>query len=235
MPVAEGTQIYENYDRAFVDWVHSLKHRSHRLPCVFATPDRAFAQMARVLTKRGGVETSIDNVPIPFGSIQRVSEAYDPQRFVQHYEDRVARSKDGTRWFGMTRPLPYNFLYQVSLWGRTLRQLDDLFVQLTLRLRADEFYLEVDHPDIPFWNLEETTQLIVLTLYRGSQSTSELEPGRDKPVQRRVLSYLVHGWICYPADEYGIVETIRTRFYDQEEPPADEENLIGAVDVSWAD
>ena len=229
MPVTTNVQIFSNYDNAVVDFVHSLQIKERPLLCVFATPSRSFAQMRKVLRERRG---EIKTIPLPFASIQRVREEYDPMRFNNSYIWRWAANADLTKWYGVQRPAPYNFHYQVDLWARNLRDLDNLSTQLALRLRADEVYLTVDHPVLPTPDLVGTTQLLALTLFRGVVETSEVEPGSPKNrVLRRSYSYLVHGWRDYPAEEYGIVERIRTDLYDTDDYETEEE-LLGTVIVT---
>jgi len=173
------------------------------------------SQMSRLLTARSG--TTPKTIPLPFASINRVSEAYDPQRFNNSYMYRVAANSDLTEWYGMKRPAPYNITYQIDLWARNLKDLDALGNQLALRQRADEIYLTVDHPVIPTHDLSGTTQLYALTLLRGINETSEKEPGRNQRVLRRSHTYEVAAWKDYVPEQYGVVETVITEIWDTDD------------------
>ena len=215
MPVAKTIQVYSNFDKALVDWVHSLQYDDRPLPCVFATPERAFGQMSRVLKKRLG--KTPQTIPLPFASIQRVREEYDSQRYNTHFQYRWASNESLTKWYGVQRPLPFKFWYQVDVWARLLRDLDDLGTQLALRQRADEVYLPVSRPVLPTPDLKGVSEFLSLMLFRGVVETSQLEPGRDQRVLRRSYSYVVNGWKDFDAEEYGIVETVRTDIWDTDD------------------
>lgn len=212
------TQVFYNYDKAIVSYLHdNVKgydySRGTRVPilCVFASPQRAFAQAARQIARRRGASQKSDedirNVPLPIMSLSRVDEKFDPTRYVKWSWGRAQYQPDEDKWFGARFPQPYNFTYQLDVWTRTIEELDDISNQLRLLLRADEMWLSVDHPD-PY-----KTQR-VLVLHTGQAENSEVDPrNADERLLRRSFTYVVHGWLCYPRDVTYIIEQIIVDFY----------------------
>jgi len=96
----------------------------------------------------------------------------------------------------------------VDVWARDLPDLDSITSQLVLQLRADEFYLTVDHP-IPMG------ERLVLTQFKGMAENSNVNPEtEDKRTLRRTFSYVVHGWIVHEPIDANIIERITIDFYD---------------------
>ena len=87
--------IYDNYDKTFIDWCGTLKRTEQSLPRVFATPERAFAQMEKKLQLRMDQMNKEAPVviPLPFMSIARTTK-YDPSRFSNHPVRKWQYSKD---------------------------------------------------------------------------------------------------------------------------------------------
>lgn len=220
----EQIQLFYNYDKSVVDKFHMLRfdtrrqsdgqYVENRVLCVFATPERAFAQMALQLArKREGVvdpkDINIKAVPLPIISVRRLISELDMTRYVRVKMNRLTRTADGKHYYGMMMPQPYDLLYQADVWARTQQSLDEISNQILLWLRSNEFYLTVNHPN-PF------NQRIVLTEFQGmSEVGSEVDPRNDQQrVLRRTFSFVVHGWLCPAALERGIVERIIVNFYD---------------------
>jgi len=201
-----------------VDWIRLNRFKERPLLCCFATPDRAFAQIRKMVRERTGQDvTRMENpiayldaggeaqrkpevTPLPFASLGRIGVGLDLTRYVRFYFRRRYYTADRTKYYGMKRPLPINLSYQVDLWARDLFDLDDLANQMLLRLEADYFYLTVEHP-FPMG------EKIVYTKFEGVVDKSDLEPAEQQRVLRKSFTFTVHGWLAYPADEYGIVET----------------------------
>ena len=213
-------QIYGNYDKSWVRKCRTLlyqttdrsgKYVSYPIPCVFATPDRAFAQMRQQIARQKGVDVStIENIPIPLPilSITRLPGEFDPTRFCQHTFRRLYYRPETSTYIGMKRPNPWNMTYQIDVWARTLSDLDDFTVQMNLWLRSNEFFLTVEHP-IPMGTR------IVRTEFKGMTDNSTLDPkSEDKRVLRRTFSFVVQGWIVPPEEDTPIVQRIIVNFYD---------------------
>lgn len=211
-------QLYANYDKSFVDKVRTLKVRTqdrtkndvnYSIPCVFATPERAFAQIKSQIARRRGIQIEqIKTVPLPIASLTRVTQSIDLSRYVRHRFNRLYYVPSEDKYIGMDRPNPWDMVYQVDVWARTFEALDDLTTQINLWLRADEFYLTVNHP-FPM------NERIVLTQFQGMADNSRLNTGtEEKRTLRRTFTFVVHGWVVHPEIDADIVRQIIVDFYD---------------------
>ena len=229
-------QMYENYDRAFVDKVHSIQLTArdnskndvvYNLPCVFATPDRAFAQIRKQIARKKDMkEEDIKTIPLPLASLSRISLEIDLSRFIQNRRHRLYYDPKENTYVGMERPSPWNFTYQVDVWARTLIELDLITTQMILWLRADEFYLTVQH-QIPMG------ERIVLTLFKGLTEHPWQDPNDEKKRSlRRTLTFVVHGWIVPPQIDAPIIYSVITNIYDDTDIP---EVLLDQVVVTTDD
>lgn len=211
-------QVYANYDKAFVDKVHSVQlitqdqtgnDVQYALPCVFATPDRAFGQIRRQIARKKKVkESDVQTIPLPIAALSRVNQDLDLTRFVQHRFSRLEYSHETNTYVGMNRPSPWDFTYQVDVWARTLVELDLITTQIILWLRADEFYLTVDHP-------RPMGERIVLTQFKGlGESNWQDTKDEKKRSLRRTFTFVVHGWIVPPAINAPVIYSVITDIYD---------------------
>lgn len=219
----------QNYDQAVIDWAHSLKYKDRPLPCVFSTPQRSFAQMRRMLEERN---SNMKTIPLPFASIDKVADKYDPLRYNSGYMSCIAANPSFTKWYGMQYPLPFTFTYQIDIWARLFQDLNDLQTQLMLRHRANVIHLDVNHPSIPTPDLDDgPQQLSVSGLYRGSQEFSEKSPGsREERILRRSFTYDIEGWRTFEADEHEVVTKVVTHLYSSEDLTT-EDDLLDTVEV----
>ena len=222
MPVAKETQAWRNYDKSMVDWIRRVRFEGYPVLCVFATPDRAFGAAMKQVKNRGVgkrditrmadpigeierqskevAQTEPQVVPLPFISLGRISEAYDPKRFIRCFFNNVigytvsgpSGPSGPTMTWSVKRPLPWNLTYQVDVWGRDLLHVDDIKNQILLNLQLGEgFYLQVQHPYPSLLKL-------VWTTLNNVTDTSTLESLTKNRVLRKTLTFTVHGWLCYP-------------------------------------
>lgn len=220
-------QVFANYDKSFVNKVHSLVYYSqdrsgndvsYNLPCVFATPDRAFAQMRSQIARKKGVDIkTIENIPIPLpiASLTRLTPKVDLTRFVQYKFTRLFYAPQDDTYIGMERPNPWDIPYQIDIWARTMQDLDELTNQINLWLRADEIwpYLEVDHP-FPM------NRRIVLAQLQNVNDISKVDQGDEtKRLLRRTFTFIVHGWIVHQPVEAPIIRKVIVDFYDDTDLP----------------
>lgn len=255
----KSVQMYANYDKSFVTKAHTLTHYAqdtskndveYKIPCVFATPDRAFAQMRSQIARKRGIQIDdIKNmvIPLPIISLARTSQKLDLSRYVRHVFNRLYyRAADDT-YLGMVRPQPWDMTYQMDVWARNIQDLDDITSQIVLWLRADEMYLTVDHP-IPMG------ERIVLTQLTDMADNSKMDSGEEKRTLRRTFSFVVHGWIVHGPREASIVRRVITNVYDftdeydpvfldqivvttgvdaeVDDPPVSEDSTMGKVTTS---
>jgi hypothetical protein len=217
--------LFGLYDGAFADrLLGKIKHTDRTtnndgsvstkiwvIPKCFATPDRAHAQIAKVMKKSSGQnvpQTKVDAVPFPFISLSRIGHEYDAYR--HQYADRRYASlvlADGThttdpaivdQWckgeieakgIGRSRwPLPVNIQYQVDFWSRNLRHHDSFRVQL-YRL----FYHGVHYLSVPFNS--PFGERIIGTFLESLVDNSNIEPGEDQRDLRWAATITVKGWI----------------------------------------
>lgn len=224
----------QNYDKAVIDWVHSAQYKKRPLPCVFASPSRAFSQMERLLKERN---SNMKTIPLPFASIQRVGDSFDPQRYNSGYHTNIAAEGDFSVFYGMQRPLPFTFTYQIDLWARLIQDLNDLQTQLLLRHRSNVIHLMVDHPSIPTPDLKDgPKQLSVSGIYRGLQEISEVAPGpREERILRHSLTYDIEGWRTFEADQYPVIDTIEVDSYVSEDLETEGEEIGSSTILGYVD
>ena len=215
------TQIFGNYDKAFSLKIHdTVFYRTQDakgidirrpVPVVFATPERAFAQVAKqIARKQQAVDISKDdykNIPLPIISISRTSPSPDWKRFVQVKLRKLKYDLRKDKYLATYMPFPLDLPYQIDVWTRTIDDLDDITNQLILWLRANEFYLHVSHPE-PFGDR------IVLVEFGQVNDTSQLDPKNEEQRSlRRTLTYNVHGWLCRETEDIWRAEQVITDFY----------------------
>jgi hypothetical protein len=241
-------QMFANYDKSMVQKVHSLQLRTqdaakqdvyYGIPSVFATPERAFAQIRKqIARKRGLPEEKVTAFPLPIASIARLEQKLDLSRYVRFNFSRLTWIPNWQKYWGMVRPSPWDMIYQVDIWARHIHELDDLTTQLVLWLRADELYLTVDHP-VPMG------QRIVLTQFMGMTDSSGLDTGtEEKRTLRRTFSFVVHGWIVHDPTEVTLIDRIIIDLYDNIDeldptwlerivvPESEKGNQMGSINTS---
>ena len=210
------TQLYANYDKAVVDFIHNnlkwppVLDLQKPLLCVFATPERAFAQVEKRLPEiSDGVQKKY---PLVFCSIDRLSDDYDPERDSRAGLRRFGLTEDRSKYYNMSWPLPVTLLYQVTIWSRQLRDLDGLATQLRMLFTRPGAmsYIEVDHP-FPM------CKRIVPIREAESRRLPMIEAADQQRVLRREVSLELTGWLIRAPEEVGIVEKVTTEIYDSDD------------------
>lgn len=149
----------------------------------FATPDRAFASMARQL----GV--SIRSVPLPFGSLMRGTEQYDGTR-----DNRAVINKglnyNSTKVQMHEYPSPWNLPYTFTIWCRTSNEGDSFLEQCILAGWYQDFiHVKVTLP-------RRVGEIIVGIEMVGTDKQYDLEPGSDKNrILQRIFNFTVYAWV----------------------------------------
>jgi hypothetical protein len=212
-------QVWSNYDKSFVNKVHTLIHYAqdttkndveYKIPCVFATPDRAFAQMRSQIARKRNIDIEVVKniaIPLPIISLSRITQKLDLSRYIRHTFNKLYYNAKDDIYLGMVRPQPWDMSYQVDVWARNIQDLDDITAQIVLWLRADEMYLTVGHP-LPMG------ERIVLTQLTDVADNSKLDSGEEKRTLRRTFTFVVHGWIVHGPREAHLVRKIITDVYD---------------------
>jgi len=217
----DWTQLYSNYDKTFVDWIRTVRYKDKPILSVFASPERAFGQIEKVVRERQGDTPKV--IPLPFVSISRILHALDSTRYVRvPYLNRFRHPTDpDNKFMGTDRPQPMNLTYQVDFWSRNLSDLDNLMVQLIQKLRFNEIFLSVDLTE-PFHHQLARTRL------DGIAEAGDRLAGPRQRVLRRILTFVIEGWVFYIPTEYGRVKTIITEIWDW----PDETELYDTVTVT---
>ena len=209
------TQLWGNYDRAMQSFLGSLRWDNKPLVVLFATPERAFAQINKRFP-----QTEV--IPLTFSSLERLGPAkFDRRRFVHTNVvwPFVTASKP-YKFVRSFRPRPVVLTYQWDVWARNQFDLDWVTEQLYNSVACDTFYITVEHP-FPFGS-------------RRVQVDLSDEP-RDEPVysdpykqrsKRRTFTFDVQGWLCYPTDTVSVVETVVMEVWKDEETNSPAEKLF---------
>jgi len=188
------SSIYDIYDKAMSDLMGEIFRQTQvsadgntidykTLRRTFATPDRAFAAMARQL----GVP--VKGVPLPFGSLMSGDPIPDPRR-----DNRTVISKglsyDGKDVLMHEWPAPFNIPYTFQIWCRTDNERKVFWEQCVLAgWYADELFITVDLP-------RRLGEVSVSVEWAGTNFGDNLEPGADQQRDLRVMfNFTVRGWI----------------------------------------
>lgn len=231
--------IYSNVDNRFVEWVHSVVHYYdddsedyHKVPLVFATPERAFAQMKKRLEKKMGPREDGKRqnptpkvVPLPFGSVNRLNHAYDHTRYTKFWNHKMWLDEDtGVLYGSPAKPQPITFNYQVDFWARLLRDLDMFTAQIVKQLRSDQIYLKVDYG---FPEKELLTRFVL----QDFRDLSQLEPGNEQRALRKGFTFEVQAWIPYDAVEHHQVHEITVDVIESPDMET-EKAVLDTIEVS---
>jgi hypothetical protein len=210
-----NTQVYDNYDKALAKWLSSLlylKGTEHQktLLIVFATPERAFAEVRNKMRDQQSDAPSV--IPLPFMSITRTGMTLDMYR---HNVARLYREVEGTHkktgkklWMGMKWPLPVSIAYDVSLWGRNLMDLDNITEQIILRFDLHNVgWTFVDHPK------PMGMQLIAMN-QEGMSWNADVNADDKQRVMRRVHKISFDGWLMKDPIISTQIEKVDVKFYE---------------------
>jgi len=197
-------------------------YEGRHLLTVFATPERAMAQVRRLVEQRAGEKPTV--VPLPFASISRTTNQPDLSRFCEHTHIRTFWKEATQRFQKVRRPQPVKLIFQVNLWTRLLRDIEYVQGQLFRDLRATEKYLTPVTVPYPF------DRLGCRVVYKGMTDASRLEGGGDQRILRRIFNFECDAWICYNVVETPIVERIDVEICRSEDMETEEE-LLDTVSV----
>jgi hypothetical protein len=174
-----------------------IEQLSHTLPVVFATPDRAFAQVFILIDH---IRQSLGLSPVPqditrrFLALPMVSFGLNSvtakrEWFVLGMKTFKVFTEDGLVYL---YPVPHTIDYTVSIWTRTKQVLYRLYERVLLQFRHNVMYFKVDYR--PFH--PELKDLLVSIELTSSAERSELEPGvgRDR-ILRLDMSFVVTGYL----------------------------------------
>lgn len=201
-------ELYDNYDKSFADWCSFYYRKRNdnsmmRIPTVFATPDRAFAQYEEFLNNKLVSNNSLGNVnkgkfnintlPLPFISINRGDYVIDLQRYQFARIRKRFLSSDRRKWVGGEYPHPVTIPYTIEIWSKTISIGDVVKLQVLRKFYRSRFsFMPVYHP-LPVGTLNIAIALPVFTDNTGLEfSTTE------ERVIRQTYKFEVNGWLTYP-------------------------------------
>lgn len=192
--------IIRIHDQAVRDWVTSfgtyLGGSGQKLNVVFASPERAFATLNKLLEKAYGSRAEqLRTAPYPYVSISRTGMRMSPERF-RHTDDRFRTSVyslDKSVAYGAIWPLAVDISYQLDFWSRTVDSAD-AFQTWFLSETIAEGSLLADFT--PVW--ESWGRKLLFTSGGETTDNSILEADEDQRTVRITAPLIVKGWLPLP-------------------------------------
>lgn len=209
------------------------------VPAVFAGPDRAFAEMERVMKARSQGKTSVatgatgvtrqqaTDKPawVPFFSVLIQPHNFNPALWnPASYRGITKNLQTGVATSIRLRPIKADI--QVDLWcgaagGWSIAQ--NVQSQIELQFFAESIYLPIDWSEAKWYrepfNVLEHARALGRTRFRlvnnGWQDTSDLEVGEGLKYIRWTWSGRLEGDLPYRPDEARIVRTISMDITDE--------------------
>jgi hypothetical protein len=217
--------MLEIYHISMLEWWRDrIRWRSKPVPIVFATPDRAFADMRTLLDASRGTDGTAalrgQNIPLPFCSLSESGlEEYDGRRDNAGAIRAAYVNPQLTRGVTMDWPTPVNINYQLDFWCETLnqrRQFQD-FVRRLFKLKVT--YLEIDFAS-PRWAVNDTDAIPTEVKLLGRRQValnmstwtdaSNLEPGDGNREIRASLAMTLNAWMARGYVEVPLVRSFTT-------------------------
>jgi hypothetical protein len=230
---------YDGYDKAMIRYIlNRIKRDGKAVPTVFAAPERAFGQLAKILSKRkrgvSGSEYTEKTVPLPFMSLTRLTDRNDFER--RWHKGRIrklqALDRQGKRmnsrlfelpddtdtfdaWEQQEFPTPVIIPYQLDAWARNLRDLDLIYKHVVGMMKSGDLtYMEVKHPEPWNWMLRPFR-------WTGMTNNSNLEVPGDgsERTLRYTFTFEAEAWIMKPSDSVKAVKAaqLEVREWETEE------------------
>jgi len=221
---------YDGYDKAMIRWLlNKVKRMAKAVPTVFAAPERAFGQLAKVLNKRNVANQTYTEktVPLPFMSLSRLQDRGDLERrwhqgrirklqavnssgmrlplplgtLPSGTDEEISAQVDG--WEGALFPTPVIIPYQLDAWARNLRDLDLIYKQVLGAMDlGDMAYLTIKHPE-PWGYMYRPIR------WTGISNNSDLEVPGDGSERslRYTLTFEIEAYIMKPTE---IVKAVKS-------------------------
>lgn len=206
--------VYDNYDKSYVQFL-DMKYKGQKVPKVFATPERAFSQYAELLAKTRGINIETINkgtIPLPMISVNMSDASYDGKRdnwneIRKGYYAKLVKTPEGKRIYkpvnleeedpefviGCKYPIPYNLVYKIEIWTKTLLEARAIQAQYMRKFQGQIACFAVAHP-LPLGNMKIIARLGTML------DNSDLEPTENnRTVIRFTISTTLDGWLHHPA------------------------------------
>lgn len=196
------------YDQALSTYVQNnlaTKIVGKTLQIVFATPKRAFADVAT------GRLLSNDTLTLPRVAITRMGNVNDPKRFNSNRLRFLGREAAARlhKLRSATFPAPIAITYQVDLWAKYVKEMNLLEEQVLFDFAPQYRYLSIV-PDAVY-----TTKMYPVFLESGISDASELEPSTDDRAIRKTFQLRAECWL-FDQSFIGkyVVKRIQAQFRD---------------------
>lgn len=185
---------HKTYTEAVYLWLTKINEgrpeTPQDIPVVFATPERAFADVIRPR-----VEGQVD---IPLISFAFTGSTFDQKRFLPS-NIVWEKLKVGDKWRVSPKPLPWNLSYNITVWAKFHQTLDIVAYTLLSRFTPSSYLYVEGRP--------------ALIRFGGHNDSSTLESNDDDRILRQDFQIEVEAWMPLPyqetnsVDEVGIVIT----------------------------
>lgn len=242
--------MYQPFFEAVRDFFARAKHGGQAVPVVFARPDRAHAELARIVRRRlqgskkvrgeDDLAPPADTVqaiedrpmPVPFMSLWIEPPKRDPARANPAHRFKVAEDRAAGTALTMRFPRPVKADVQVDLWCGARageRIANNVQAQIDLQFLSESVYLPVD------WTLEKWYKppfnVLDHARYLGKTrirlvaddewtDTSENEWEKGPKETRRTWSGHLEGYVAYRPNEARLVTSVSLDILDATVTPS---------------
>ena len=188
------TSWYRRYNQGMKDWLSYINEgrpetQGVTIPVVYATPERAFADLIRPR-----VEGQVDIPAISFVLTSLSFNQSRPNGFLSPTM-QWDKYKVGDKWRIASKPMPWDIDYNVTIWSKFYETLDLVSYALLSRF-IPKSYLYVNG-------------IASEISYQGFSDNSTLEPGADADrVLRHDFQFKVQAWMPMPTYEYGSINQV---------------------------
>ena len=200
------------YDQMIFDWLGTFSHpnvrKGKKVTRVFATPDRAFAEVRNILNRNR--RDPIRTIPYPWMSIYRPEWTLDRSRWNRN---RVNFGNDINNDFNSRAdwPLPYDIPYQIEVWARNRTTRNLIEQWMAQQFDNFEFFLTADFTTVDPLIGEK----VIPIEYDGFLDTGEWDPGEpnDRSI-RYTLNIKLRAWLWRPIIAVDTVKGVFLHFTD---------------------
>lgn len=219
--------MLEVYSLALLRWWRErLTWRDSPAAVIWATPQRAFAEMERILVQGQGTKDAAERrgqqIPLPFISLSEAGlEEYDGSRDSYASIRGMFRKEGGRTALNVDWPTPENLPYQLDFWCETINQRRQFVRQIRKLFKLQIAYVLVDFTDPSLYGgvneIDPESFLlgqrkVALNLSSWTDA-SNLEPGQtEKREIRFTLGMNMRAWMARSHEEVPVAQEIVTSF-----------------------
>lgn len=228
--------MFRVYDMAVLNdvliYLEDKHGRSRHVPTVLATPDKAFASVARFY------KIKEENVRLPIISVMPMDPEYDPTRYNRAPIRKLRYTSDARGVYQCPHPQPYDFRYQIDFWAKHQSHMNHIIDQWTERFEGGVYVLPVKaaHLLSVYKKWAHTLPYTSAVVYdEGLADNSELEAVSKERILRKSATVKVAGWKFKQATRVPVVRNIMI-VIEQEDSAGNEtflENWTLDEDGNW--